>query len=429
MRYQPISSQMYVRNRAQLVKQMKHDSLAIVNSNDEMPYSGDQTFVFRQNADMFYLTGLDQEKCILTLCPDHPVENMREILFTVKTNDLMVTWYGHKYTFEEVTQASGIKNVKWLDDFEMTLKDLVSRVNTVYLNQNEYTRFSTDVPVKDVRFAKEMQEKYPLHSYERLAPIITNMRLVKQKEEIAQIKKACEITRDGFLRALKFVKPGVKEYEVEAEYTHEFIRQGASGFSYPPIVASGENSCILHYNTNYNTCQDGDVVLMDIGAEYGNYAADMTRTIPVSGKFTPRQRQVYDAVLRVMKEAVKELKPGTTIDKWNAGVCKNMEKEMLALGLITPEQVEKGIDGSPAYFKYYMHGIGHFMGLDVHDVGTRQTVFEEGMVITCEPGIYIKEEKIGIRLENDYIISENPVNLMADIPIEADEIERLMNRK
>ncbi|MFA5973563.1 MAG: aminopeptidase P N-terminal domain-containing protein [Lentimicrobiaceae bacterium] len=426
MRYQLISNKMYVRNRAKLVEKLKPGSLAIINSNDEMPRTGDQTHIFRQNSDMFYLTGLDQEKCILTLCPEHPVPTMREILFTVKTSDMMVVWNGHKYTMDEVREVSGIQNVKWLDDFEITLRDLMSRVQVVYLNQNEYPKFVTEVPVRDARFAGKMQLDFPVHSYERLAPIITGLRLVKEPEEIVQIQKACDLTNDGFRRVLRFVKPGLKEYEVEAEFTHEFIRKGGTGHAYPPIIASGANACILHYNTNYNNCNDGDLMLMDVGAEYGNYAADMTRTIPVNGKFTPRQRQVYDAVLRILKAATSMLKPGATIEKWHAEVCKLMEKELVGLGLISKVDLKNQTADSPAYFRYYMHGTGHFLGLDVHDVGSRQDVFETGMVMTCEPGIYIPEEGIGIRLENDILVAEEPVNLMSGIPIEPDEIERLM---
>jgi len=426
MRYQTISKEMYIRNRAKLVNKLKPGSLAIVNSNDEMPRTGDQTHPFRQNSDIFYLTGLDQEKCILTLCPEHPVENMREMLFTVKTSDLMVTWNGHKYTMDEVREVSGIRNVKWLDEFEITLRDLMSRVQVVYLNQNEYPKFITEVADRDARFAVKMRQDFPVHSYERLAPIVTGLRLVKEPEEIVQLQRACDLTNEGFRRVLAFVKPGQKEYEVEAEFTHEFIRKGSTGHAYSPIIASGSNACILHYNTNFNLCNDGDLLLMDVGAEYGNYAADMTRTIPVNGKFTPRQRQVYDAVLRILKAATAMLKPGTTIEKWHAEVCKLMEKELVGLGLISKKDLKNQTADSPAYFKYYMHGTGHFLGLDVHDVGSRQVVFETGMVMTCEPAIYIPEEGIGIRLENDILVAEEPVNLMAEIPVEPDEIERLM---
>ncbi len=426
MRYQSISKEMYIRNRAKLVKKLKPGSLAIVNSNDEMPRTGDQTHIFRQNSDMFYLTGLDQEKCVLTLCPDHPVESMREILFTVQTNDLMVTWNGHKYTIDEVQVVSGIQNVKWIDDFEITLRDLMSRVQVVYLNQNEYPKFMTEVPLRDARFAVKMRQDFPVHSYERLAPFVTELRMVKEPEEILQLQRACDLTNDGFRRVLKFVKPGRKEYEIEAEFSHEFIRKGGAGHAYPPIIASGANACILHYNTNANLCNDGDLLLMDVGAEYGNYAADMTRTIPVNGKFSPRQRQVYEAVLRVLKAATSMLKPGTTNEKWHGEVCKIMEKELIGLGLISNDDLKNQSSASPAFFKYYMHGTGHFLGLDVHDVGSRQVVFETGMVMTCEPAIYIPAEGIGIRLENDIMVAEEPENLMAGIPIEPDEIERWM---
>lgn len=426
MRYQPIRKEMYLRNRAKLASKLKPGSLAIINSNDEMPRSGDQTHPFRQNSDMFYLTGLDQEKCVLTLCPDHPVESMREMLFTVKTNDLMVIWNGHKYTLDEASEVSGIKNVKWLDEFEITLRDLMSRVQVVYLNQNEYPKFITEVPHRDVRFAAKMLQDFPVHTYERLAPVLTEMRMVKEPEEIVQIQKACNLTNDGFRRVLKFVKPGVLEYEIEAEFTHEFIRKGGTGHAYSPIIASGANACILHYNTNYNTCKNGDLLLMDVGAEYGNYAADMTRTIPVNGKFNSRQRQVYEAVLRVLKAATSMLKPGTTIEKWHGEVCKIMEKELVGLGLLNLKDFKSQSAEAPAFFRYYMHGTGHFLGLDVHDVGSRQVVFESGMVMTCEPGIYIPEEGIGIRIENDIMVAEEPINLMASIPVEPDEIEELM---
>lgn len=429
MRYKSLPTEFYIRKRAELLKMIKPESLVIVNSNDEMPRNGDQTFPYRQNSDFFYLTGLDQEKCILTLCPDHPVESMREILFTVKTSEHMVTWYGFKYTFEEAKQLSGIQNIKWLDEFEMTLKDLMSRVDRVYLNQNEYTKFSTEVTSKDLRFAQKIKAEFPMHGTERLAPLITQLRMIKEQSEIEQMQQACNITGDAFRRVLEFVKPGVLEYEIEAEITHEFIRKGCNGHSYAPIIASGANACILHYVNNDRVCADGDLLLMDFGAEYGLYAADLSRTIPVSGKFNPRQREVYEAVLRLLKYGMSTCIPGKNIDSWHKGVTVMMEKELLGLGLITQEDIANQTDTSPAYFKYYMHGTGHFLGLDVHDVGSRQDVFKEGMVITVEPGIYIPEEGIGIRLENDVMIAEKPVNLMASIPVEPDEIEALMGKK
>lgn len=429
MRYKSIPAEFYTKKRAELLKMIKPKSLVIVNSNDEMPRNGDQTFPFRQNSDFFYLTGLDQEKCILTLCPDHPVESMREILFTVKTNEHMVTWYGFKYTFEEAKQLSGIKTIKWLDEFEMTLKDLMSRVNNVYLNQNEYAKFTTEVTSRDLRFAHKLKADFPMHNIERLAPHVTQLRMVKDKAEIEQMQRACDITGDAFRRVLGFVKPGVKEFEIEAEITYEFIRKGCNGHSYAPIIASGANACILHYVNNDRVCADGDLLLMDFGAEYGLYAADLSRTIPVNGKFNPRQREVYEAVLRLLKFGMSTCTPGKNIDSWHKGVTVMMEKELLGLGLITQEDIANQTEAAPAYFKYYMHGTGHFLGLDVHDVGSRQDEFKKGMVITVEPGIYIPEEGIGIRIENDVMIAETPVNLMASIPVEPDEIESLMLNK
>lgn len=429
MRYSPISPQLFIRNRARLVKRLKPNSLAIIQSGDEMPRNGDQTFPFRQNSDLFYLTGLDQEKCILTLCPNHPLETNREMIFVVKTNDLMVTWYGHKYTLEQAREISGVQTIKWLDDFDAILKDLVSRSESIYLNQNENTRFFTDVPSRDLRFAQKLSQDYPLHAFERLAPLICDLRAIKEPEELAMMQKACDITGMAFRRVLGFAKPGVMEYEIEAEVIHEFIRNGAAGHAYSPIIASGANACILHYNENDRACNDGDLILLDFGAEYGNYAADLSRTIPANGKFTPRQRQVYDAVLRVMRKATKLLVPDTTIDKWHDEVCRIMEKELIGLGLFTEEDVKKQDAASPMFFNFYMHGTGHFLGLDVHDVGSKQLVLQEGMIITCEPGIYIKEEGIGIRLENDIMVADEPVDLMAGIPLEPDEIEALMGKK
>ncbi|MHC1776764.1 MAG: aminopeptidase P N-terminal domain-containing protein [Lentimicrobium sp.] len=428
MRYEAISSGLFTRNRLKLEKKLKPNGLAIILSNDEMPRNGDQCFPYRQSSDMFYLTGLDQEKCILTLFPNHPMEAMREIIFTVKTNDLMVTWYGHKYTLEEAGRISGVKTIKWLDDFEGVLRELMARAHMVYLNQNENPRFTTEVPSRDLRFIQQLRSDYPLHNFERLAPLISDLRMVKEVEEVSQIIKACEITGSAFNRVLNFVKPGVMEYEVEAEITHEFIRNGATGHAYPPIIASGADTCILHYNSNDKKCQDGDLLLLDFGAEYANYAGDCSRTIPVNGKFTPRQRQVYQAVLRVLRKASRMLVPGTTIDKYHAEVCKIMEKELIGLGLFTEEDVLNQDPASPLFFKYYMHGTSHFMGLDVHDVGTKQHTLAKGMVLSCEPGIYIAEEGIGIRLENDILVDDEPLDLMVHIPVEPDEIEALMRK-
>lgn len=428
MRYQPIPNDLFVRNRVKLEKKLKPNALAVILPNDEMPRNGDQCFPFRQSSDLFYLTGLDQEKCILTMFPNHPVEAMREIVFTVKTNDKMVTWYGHKYTLEEAGKVSGAKTIKWLDDFEGVLRELMARAHVVYLNQNENPRFSTEVTSRELRFIEQLRHDFPLHNFERLAPLLTDIRLVKEDEEIELMIKACDITGKAFNRVLGFVKPGVMEYEVEAEITHEFIRNGANGHAYPPIIASGVDTCILHYNNNDKECRDGDLLLMDFGAEYANYAGDCSRTIPVNGKFTPRQRQVYEAVLRVLRKASRMLVPGTTIDKYHAEVCKIVEKELIGLGLFTEEDVLNQDPDNPLFFKYYMHGTSHFMGLDVHDVGNKQQPLARGMVLSCEPAIYIPEEGIGIRLENDIVVDDDPLDLMVHIPIEPDEIEALMAR-
>ncbi|MCD4745913.1 MAG: aminopeptidase P N-terminal domain-containing protein [Bacteroidales bacterium] len=426
MKYKPINKKRYITNRLKLVKKLKPCSLSIINSNDEMPRNGDQDFPFRQNSDLFYLTGLDQEKCILTIYPDHPVEKYREIIFTTKPNEQETIWYGHKYTKEEISKISGIKSIMCLDNFEDVLKEMMINAKCVYLNFNENVKFQSEVPYKDLRFAKKIKEDFPAHVYERLAPLITDLRVIKESEEIKTIQKACDITENAFRRILKFVKPGIKEYEIEAEITHEFLRNACSGHAYLPIVASGVNACILHYSQNNNECKDGDLLLMDFGAEYGNYAADCSRTIPVNGKFTLRQKECYNAVLRVHKAAIKMFIPGNTIDNINKEVNKLMEKEMIELGLFTKEDIKNQDAKKPMYFKYYMHGTSHFIGLDVHDVGSKQLPFEKGMVLSCEPGIYIKDEEIGIRIENDIVVDDEPINLMKNIPVEVEEIEAYM---
>lgn len=409
---------------------LKPDSVAIIHSNDEYPMNGDQCFSFKQNSDMFYLTGLDQEKCILTLFPDHPLESMREIVFTVRTSDLMVTWYGHKYTLEEASKVSGVKTVKWLDEFEDIFRDLMCRATNVYLDANENNRFSTEVPTRDVRFSQRIASEYPLHKLKRLAPLVTSLRMCKQKVELDTMRKACEITHHAFNRVLSTLRTGMMEYEVEAEITYEFIRRGAGGHAYAPIVASGKNACILHYISNDKPCKDGDLLLLDFGADYAYYAADLSRTIPVNGKFSKRQKDCYNAVLRVLKSAKKLIVPGTSIDKINAEVARMMEKEMIGLGLFTQKDVKNQNPANPLYFKYYMHGNSHFIGLNVHDVGLKQTLLKPGMVLSCEPGIYIQEEGIGIRIENDIVVTaKGPVDLMKDIPVEVEDIERLMAQK
>jgi len=421
-----ISEKFFTANRKSLVKKLKPSSVAIINSNDEVCRNGDQNYPFRQSSDLFYLTGLEQEKCILVLCPDFPDEKLREVLFTIKPNEQLETWTGHKYTKDESYEISGITSVKWLEDFEMILRDMLLNSDNIYVNLNEYSKYQTPVSYTDYRMVSNLKEKYPAHSYHRLAPLITEQRLVKSKEEIDLLKKACSITNKAFKRVLNFTEPGKKEFEVEAELTHEFIRHGARGHAYQPIVGSGENALVLHYIENSDECKDGDLLLMDFGAEYANYAADCSRTIPVNGEFTERQKACYEAVLRVQKEAIKLFVPGNTIEKVNKSVFKMMEKEMIDLGLFTKEEVENQNPDNPLYSKYLMHGIAHFIGLDVHDVGSKYQKFEKGMVLTCEPGLYIKEEAIGIRIENNIVVEKNPIDLMADIPREVNEIEDLM---
>ncbi len=429
MKKETFKTDFFTGNRKKLTNALEKNSVAIINSNDELTRNGDQDFPFRQSSDLFYLTGLEQEKCILTLCPDHPDENLREIVFTIKPDEQLETWTGHKYTKEEVKKISGVKTVKWLEDFDMTFRDLAISSDNIYVNLNEYAKYQTEVDYVSNRYAMKIREMYPAHNLKRLAPLLTQQRLVKEPEELRVLQIACDITNKAFGRVLSTVKPGMMEYEVDAEITYEFLKNGARGHAYQPIIASGKNALVLHYVENSNECRDGDLLLLDIGAEYNNYAADCSRTIPVNGKFTERQKQCYEAVLRVQKEAIKLYVPGNTIDSVNKTVWKLMEKEMIKLGLFTEEDVKKQDPEQPLYTKYLMHGVAHFIGLDVHDVGGKFVKFEKGMVLTCEPGIYIKEEGIGIRIENDIVVDEKPVDLMADIPREVDEIEELMTRK
>ena len=429
MKYQPINPQLFVQNRSRFTKEMKPNSLAIFNSNDDMPRNGDQDFPFRQNSDFFYLTGIDQAKSVLFIFPDCPLEKYREALFLEETNEHIAIWYGKKYSKEEAIAVSGIKNVFWLDTLDGAIKEVMAACEYVYLNANENPKYSNPVPYRDIRFNEDLTKKFPAHKYERANPIVCKLRMVKSDIEIDLTKEAISITDKAFRRILSFTKPGVMEYEVEAEITHEFIRNRANGHAYYPIVASGKGACVLHYIENNKECKDGDLMLLDFGAEYANYAADLSRTIPVNGKFSPRQKEVYNACLRVMKAAIKHLVPGTTIDKYHAEVCKIMEKELIGLGLFTAEDVKKQDLAKPMYFKYYMHGTSHFIGLDVHDVGTRQDIIKPGMLFSCEPGIYIQEEGIGIRIENDILTTENGnIDLMAGIPIEVEEIEKLMKK-
>jgi len=428
MRYKAIDNSLYIHNRKNFKKHLKPKSVAVFNSNDIMPTNADGAMPFRQNNDLLYLSGIDQEESVLLIFPDAANPKHREILFVKETSELIAIWEGAKLTKEGATKQSGVETVYWTSQFEQVFHALTTEADTIYLNQNEHLRAALPVETRDDRFRKTCQEKYPLHHYERLAPIMRTLRPIKSQLEIDTIQHACDITEKGFRRILEFVKPGVMEYEIEAEFAHDFLKNRSRGFAYEPIVASGFNACVLHYVENNQECKAGDVILLDVGAEYANYASDMTRCVPVSGKFTPRQKEVYNAVLRVMKGATKMLVPGTMHDEYHEEVGKLMESELIDLGLLDKHEVAKQDPKNPLYKKYFMHGTSHHMGLDVHDVENRNRPFEAGMILTVEPGIYIREENLGIRLENDVLITENgQLDLMQNIPLEADEIEELMN--
>ena len=427
MKYRPIDSQLFISNRERLRRSLAPKGLVIVQANDVLPTNADGTMRFRQNSDLFFLSGVNQEESILVLFPDAPDEKHREMLFVRETNDHVKVWEGAKLTKEQATEVSGIEEVHWLDEFPKMFRLLMIQAERVYLNSNEHPRAEILIESRTARFVRECQSAFPLHQYERLAPIISALRQIKQPIEIDLIKEACEITKKGFMRLLSFIKPGVGEWEIEAELAHEFLRHRSNHFAYEPIVASGANACVLHYLDNDQVCQDGDVILLDVAAEYANYNSDLTRSIPVNGKFTPRQREVYDALLRVFRQASAWLKPGTVIKLYQEEVGKLVEAELIGLGLLNAEEVKDQDPDKPLYKKFFMHGTAHHLGLDVHDVGDTWRPMEPGMVFTCEPGIYIPDEKLGIRLENDILITETGnVDLMESIPIEADEIEALM---
>jgi Xaa-Pro aminopeptidase len=430
LRYENIGTELFVANRKRLLKELKSNSVVFINANDVMPTNSDGTMRFRQNSDLFYLTGMDQEETILVLCPDFPDKRYREILFLRETNDHIATWEGHKLTKEEARTATGIETVLWVKEFTGILNTIMvmGDVSHVYLNTNDHYRADIAVESREMRFVKQCMQKYPLHNYERLAPILHKLRTVKSKAEIELLQKACDITAMGFARVLRFVKPGVLEYEVEAELAHEYLRQGSRGFAYEPIIASGADSCVLHYIQNSKACKAGDLLLMDVAAEYANYNADLTRTIPVSGRFTKRQKEVYNAVLRVHRRAVDMLKPGVRYFDYHKEVQIIMEQELIGLRLLRKNEIKKQDKDRPLLLKYFMHGTGHQLGLDVHDVGNMYHPMQAGQVWTVEPGIYIREEGFGIRLENNVVIRKKGVHdLMVNVPIEADEIEDLMN--
>jgi len=425
MRYEPLSNDLFKRNRAKLQMLLKPNSLAVINAADAMPRNGDLHFPYRQHSDLFYLTGITQEETSLVLLPDGT-----EILFIIKPEKLRETWEGRKLTEDEASNISGIKTIKFISDFEQELKLLATKAEYLYLNKNENARYNSVVATKDDRFICQLHDWFPLHHVERLAPLLCSLRLIKEPEEIELIEKACSITRDGFLRVLKTVSAGMKEYELEAELSYEFIRQGASGHAFETIVASGENACYLHYSKNNQPLVDGTLVLLDFGSEYALYASDCSRTFPVNGKFTDRQLQVYNACLEVFLYAQSIIRPGVSIVDCQKDVCAKMESELIKLGLFTHEDVKKQNPKEPLYRNYFMHGVSHFMGLDTHDVGDRETILQPGMVLTCEPGIYILKEKIGVRIENDLLITETGNrDLMADIPIYPSDIEKRMKER
>ena len=429
-RHESVGKELFVLNRKRLLKEILPGSLVVLNANDIMPTNSDGTMRFRQSSDLFYMTGADQEESILVLCPDFPDNKYREVLFLRETSDIIATWEGHKLTKTEAQALTGIETVVWTSEFPKLfhMMMVMGGVEHVYLNTNDHYRADVEVESRDGRFVKWCREKYPLHKYERLAPVLHRLRSIKSKRELELMQRAIDITDKAFRRVLKFVTPGVMEYEIEAEYMHEFLRDGSRGFAYEPIIASGANSCVLHYISNDKVCKDGDILLLDVGAEYANYNADLTRTIPVNGKFTKRQRAVYDAVLRVQREATRLLRPGVQYFEYHKEVQKIMEAELVKLKLITRKDITKQDPARPLFTKYFMHGTGHMLGLDVHDVGNMYHKMKPGMVWTVEPGIYIREEGLGVRIENNVVITTSGNrDLMKNIPIEADEIEDLMN--
>lgn len=428
MRYEPIDSALFVDNRARFIKHMKPNSIALFVSSDVYPRNADADFYFRQDSELFWLSGIDQEETMLILFPDCPNPLYKEALFVRETNDHIAVWEGHKYSKKEAEAISGIKQVQWNQDFRGLVNTLCKYAEHIYLNTNENDRASNPVQTGQMRFVHEIKAQFPLHKFERSAKILEYERSRKSAAEIALIQRAVRITADAFYQVLKTVKPGMWEFELEGLIMKEFLSNRANGYSFQPIIASGASACVLHYVNNDKQTKDGDLLLLDFGADYANYAGDMTRCFPVNGRFTKRQKQIYDAVLRVNRAATQLLVPGRTLDAYNRESALIMQDELLSLGLITREDIAKESPTWPAYKKYFPHGTGHFLGIDVHDIGARYGKLSAGMIITCEPGIYIQEEGLGIRIENDILITEDgPVNLMAGVPIETEEIEDIMN--
>ena len=428
MKYLPIDNQLFINNRKKFSAKLATNTIAIFNANDVMPTNADGTMPFRQNNDLFWLSGVDQEESVLVIFPDHTDESQREILFLKETNEHIAIWEGAKLTKESALKTAGIKTVYWLNELEGKIAEFIGKCNGIYLNKNIHSRSASAVETRDDRFRKMIADKFSETTIHEVAPIMHELRAIKSNFEIKLMQNACDITEKGLRRILPFIKPGVTEYEIEAELMHEFLKNRSNGFAYQPIIGSGVDSCVLHYIDNNKACKDGDILLMDFGAEYANYASDLTRTIPVNGKFTNRQKAVYNSVLLVMKEATNMLRPGTIFKEYNAEIGRIMELELIKLGLLDKHDVQKQDAKNPLFKQYFMHGTSHYLGLDVHDVGDFDWPMEEGMVFTCEPGIYILDEELGIRLENDILVTANgPDDLMKNIPIEAEEIEHLMN--
>ena len=428
MRHKPIKSKLFVQNRRRIADRMDSKALAVVNANDILPTNADGTLPMQPNADMFFLTGIEQEESVLVLFPDAADEKQREILFVRQPSEHLQIWEGYKHTKDDALKISGIKNVKWLSEFPVLFRSLMCEAESAYLNSNEYKRANVEVETRDMRFIRQCQADFPLHQYRRLAPLLHELRVVKTDLEIELLKEAVDITAKGFRRTLKFVKPGVMEYEVEAELAREFIKRRGK-FAYTPIVAAGKNNCVLHYLQNDQACKKGQLLLMDVASSYANYNADLTRTIPVSGKFSRRQKKVYNAVLRVLRQSIAGAVVGKLHKDWTRESQVHMNEELLKLGLLKKSQIKKQDPDNPACRKYFMHGLGHPLGLDVHDVGDNNQPFASGTVLTVEPGIYLPDECFGVRLEDDIVVTEKgPINLMEKTPIETDEIESIMNR-
>jgi Xaa-Pro aminopeptidase len=430
MKYTPLAADLFRHNRQRFAAAMQPGTLAIFNSNDQMPRSGDQFYPFRQNAGLYWLSGIDQEDTQLLLFPGCPREGFHELLLIKRTNEHIAVWEGHKYTKEEARAASGIEKVLFTDEAEVIVNELILLSQGICLNINENDRFLSPVETADLRYAKMLRDRYPAHTLYRAQPLLKRLQTIKSHWEVEATQYCVDVTGRAFDRVMHFVRPGVWEYEIEAEITHEFIKSRCTGHAYTPIIASGKNACVLHYIDNNQVCADGDVILMDFGCEYANYNSDLTRCIPVNGRFTARQRAVYDAVHRVMLGAKAMLVPGNTLEEYHKEVGKLMESELIGLGLISRHDVEQQHPASPAYKKYFMHGTSHHLGLDVHDLCARYEPFAAGMLFTCEPGIYIPEEGLGIRLENDIVVTDHgPQDLFVNIPLDADAIETIMNER